>query len=100
MLHNRLSRVASTVRLASKEELLSKRYNIPIEQLQEWKQYDPAKGKHLEWMAKEVITGRLRLPELADVLTPSLEKYMKIKASPRLLEQYEVGPDINTLNFN
>ena len=58
-------------------------------------QADPAKGKSLEWMVRQLNNSLIRWPEDRPRLVTALTSFYKIKRSPTLLKQYSASSDLN-----
>jgi len=76
-----LQKISQSVKYAALPDrirFLSKRYNITEQDINNILQYDPTKGKYLEWLVRQVLKQRLRLPEdgerIKDTLTLFVQK--------------------------
>ena len=63
--------------------------------IDQMEQADPAKGKSLEWMVRQLNNSLIRWPEDRPRLVTALSSFYKIKRSPTLLKQYSASPDLN-----
>jgi len=89
---NRFFREAS-----KKSDLLAEKYpRIPKETLEAMEAIDPAGGKSLEWMARQLNSNTIRWPEDSNRLKQALDSFWQIKKSPRTLAQYSANPDLST----
>jgi len=80
-----------------KSDLLAEKYpRIPKETLEAMESIDPAKGKSLEWMARQLNSNTIRWPEDSNRLKQALVSFWQIKKSPRKLAQYSANPDLST----
>ena len=82
---------------SAKTDLLAKKYpKILQTTLEEMEAADPAKGKSVEWMARQLNSGTILWPEDQNRLKNALESFWQIKKSPRILSQYSANPDLST----
>jgi hypothetical protein len=81
---------------AKKLELLAKKYpNVTPEMWDMAVKADPAKGKSLEWIARQLTAGEIILPEDSPGLRTVLQTFYKVKRSPNTVRQYGINPDIS-----
>ena len=85
---------------SAKTDLLAKKYpKIPQTTLDEMEAVDPARGKSVEWMARQLNSEEIRWPEDQNRLKKALESFWQIKKSPRTLAQYSANPDLSTYSM-
>lgn len=82
---------------SAKTDLLARKYpGVSQLILEEMEASDPAKGKSLEWMVRQLNSKIIRWPEDKPRLQKALESFWQIKKSPRILAQYSANPDLST----
>jgi hypothetical protein len=95
----RLARILISA-LEDRISLLAKKYpSVPESTIRSLSELDPTKGSLLEWLVRQVKSGQFRFPEDSFRMTPVLSTFLKLKKSPRLLQQHNVSPDINKYSF-
>ena len=93
---SRSLRLASLLFASVKSDFLKQKYpKVNADFIDQMEQADPAKGKSLEWMVRQLNNSLIRWPEDRQGLVTALVSFYKIKQSPNLLKQYSASPDLN-----
>ena len=93
---SRSLRLASLLFASVKSDFLKQKYpKVNPDFIDQMEQANPAKGKPLEWMVRQLNNSLIRWPEDRPRLVTALTSFYKIKRSPILLTQYSASPDLN-----
>lgn len=93
-----------TAALPERIQLLSRKYGLDVETINELAGYDETKSKkYLEWLVRQLLTSRKNndytFYRSLESLKRSLNVFNYIKMSPKRLEEYGINPDIHRYNY-